>query len=84
MYSTEQQKLILRGVSLVTPFPTDDRQTARLNKEIARVAKEMIAEHGNTAIAQADQRHRTWVLIREAIRDMQEFDAKKSAMHKSS
>ncbi len=50
MYSTEQQKLILRGVSLVTPFPTDDRQTARVNKEIARVAKDMIAEHGNAAI----------------------------------
>ncbi len=71
MYSTEQQKLILRGVSLAAPFPTDEKQ-------IARVAKDMIAEHGNAAIARADQRHQTWVLIREVIRDMQESDAKKS------
>ncbi len=70
MYSTEQQILILRGVSLVTPFPTDDKQ-------IARVAKDMIAEHGNAAIAQADQHHQTWEVIREVIRDLQEFDAKK-------
>ncbi len=83
MYITEQQKLILRGVSLVTPFPTDDRQTARVNKEIARVAKEMIAEHGNVARVQADHRHKNWELIREVIRDMQESDAKR-AMHKSS
>ena len=70
MYSTEQQKLILRGVSLVTPFPTDEKQ-------IARVAKDMIAEHGNGAITQADQHHQTWEVIREVIRDLQEFDAKK-------
>ena len=70
MYSTEQQKLILRGVSLVTPFPTDDKQ-------IARVAKDMIAEHGNAAVARADQHHQTWEVIREVIRDLQEFDAKK-------
>jgi hypothetical protein len=71
MYSTKQQKLILRGVSLAAPFPTDEKQ-------IARVAKDMIAEHGNAAIGRADQRHQTWVLIREVIRDMQESDAKKS------
>ncbi len=70
MYSTEQQILILRGVSLVTPFPTDDKQ-------IARVAKDMIAEHGNAAIARADQHHQTWEVIREIIRDIQRFDAKK-------
>ncbi len=70
MYSTEQQKLILRGISLVTPFPTDDKQ-------IARVANDMIAEHGNAAIARADQHHQTWEAIREVIRDLQEFDAKK-------
>ncbi len=57
--------------SQIAPLPTDDGQ-------IARVAKDMIAEHGNAAIAQADQRHQTWVLIREVIRDMQESDAKKS------
>ncbi len=70
MYSTEQQILILRGVSLVTPFPTDDKQ-------IARVAKDMIAEHGNAAIGRADQHHQTWEVIREVIRGLQEFDAKK-------
>ena len=64
--------------SQIAPLPTDDRQTARVNKEIARVAKDMIAEHGNTAIAQADQRHQTWELIREVIRGIQESDAKKS------
>ncbi len=77
MYSTEQQKLILRGVSLVTPFPTDDKQIARVNKEIARVAKDMIAEHGNAAIARADQHHQTWEAIREVIRDLLESGAKK-------
>ncbi len=55
---------------MVTPFPTD-------NKQIGRVAKDMIAEHGNDAIAQADQHHQTWETIREVIRDMQRFDAKK-------
>ncbi len=62
--------MILRGISLVTPFPTDDKQ-------IARVANDMIAEHGNAAIARADQHHQTWEVIREVIRDLQEFDAKK-------
>ena len=57
--------------SQIAPLPTDDR-------EIARAAKDMIAEHGNAAIAQADQRHQAWELIREVIRDMQESDAKKS------
>ncbi len=55
---------------MVTPFPTDDKQ-------IARVANDMIAEHGNAAIARADQHHQTWEVIREVIRDLQEFDAKK-------
>ena len=80
--NTLLEVLLVSGLPLdqsqIAPLPTDDRQTARVNKEIARVAKDMIAEHGNTAIAQADQRHQTWVLIREVIRDMQESDAKKS------
>ncbi len=76
MYSTEQQKLILRGVSLAAPFPTDEKQ-------IARVAKDMIAEHGNAAIARADQHHQTWEAIREVIRDLLGFGAKR-ATHKGS
>jgi hypothetical protein len=67
--------LLVSGLPLdqsqIASLPTDDRQTAR-------VAKDMIAEHGNAAIGRADQRHQTWVLIREVIRDMQESDAKKS------
>ena len=71
-----------RGVSLVTPLPMDDDQ-------IIRAANKMIAEHGDAAIAQADQRMsvckcedfysgtKTWQLIREVIRDMQESDAKR-------
>jgi len=80
--NTLLEVLLVSGLPLdqsqIAPLPTDDRQTARVNKEIARVAKDLIAEHGITAIAKADQRHQTWVLIREVIRDMQESDAKKS------
>ncbi len=64
--------------SQIASLPTDDRQTARVDKEIARVAKDMIAEHGNAAIGRADQRRQTWELIREVIRDMQKSGAKKS------
>jgi hypothetical protein len=65
---------------LVAPLPMDDNQ-------ILRAAKEMVAEHGDEAIRQTDQRIRlcksggfysvakTWQLIREVIRDMQESDA---------
>ena len=59
--------------SQIAPLPTDDGQ-------IARVAKDMIAEHGNAAVVQADQRHKTWELIREVIRDiLRESDTKKSS-----
>jgi hypothetical protein len=62
---------------LVTPLPIDDNQ-------IVRAAKEMIAEQGDAAIAQADQQlsvckcdgfysvAKTWKLIRDVIRDMQD------------
>jgi hypothetical protein len=65
---------------LVAPLPMDDNQ-------ILRAAKEMVAKHGDEAIRQTDQRIRlcksggfysvakTWQLIREVIRDMQESDA---------
>ena len=71
-----------RGVSLVTPLPMDDDQ-------IIRAANKMIAEHGDAAIAQADQRMsvckcegfysvaKTWEIIREVIRDLQGSDFKK-------
>ena len=62
-----------------TPLPTDDGRIALVSKEIARVAEDMIAEHGNAAIVQADQRHKTWELIREIIRDtLKESATKKS------
>ncbi len=58
--------------SQIAPLPTDDGQ-------IARGAKDMIAEHGNAAIVQADQRHKTWELIRATIRDtLKESATKKS------
>ena len=72
----------MRGVSLIRPLPIDDNQ-------IVRAAKEMIAEHGDAAIGAVDQRisvcksegfhsvAKTWELIREVIRDMQESDAKR-------
>ncbi len=67
---------------MVTPLPIDDNQ-------IVRAAEDMIAEHGDAAIAQADQRMsvckcegfysvaKTWELIREVIRDVQESNFKK-------
>ncbi len=60
----------MRGVFLIRHYPTDDNQ-------IARVAKDMIAEHGNAAISEADLHHQTWEVIREVIRDLLESDAKK-------
>ncbi len=65
--------------SQIAPLPTDDGRIALVSKEIARVAEDMIAEHGNAAIVQADQRHKTWELIREIIRDtLKESATKKS------
>ncbi len=73
--------MILVSVSLVTHLPIDDNQ-------FVRTAKVMIAEHGDAAIGAVDQRisickfeglesvAKTWRLIREVIRDMQESDAK--------
>ncbi len=67
---------------MITPLPIDDNQ-------IVRAAEEMIAEHGDAAIGVADQRisvckcedlnsvAKTWHLIREVIRDMQESDARR-------
>ena len=67
---------------MVTPLPVNEDQ-------IVQAAKEMIAEHGLSAISAAQQRvsvcksegfhsvAETWQLIREVIRDMQESDAEK-------
>ncbi len=66
--------------SQIAPLQTDDGQIALVSKEIARVAEDMIAEHGNAAVGQADQRHKTCELIREVIRDiLRESDTKKSS-----
>ena len=82
MYNNEQKQFIVRGVSLIRSLPIDDNQ-------IVRAAKEMIAEHGDAAIGAVDQRigvcksegfysvAKTWLLIREVIRDMQESDGEK-------
>ncbi len=57
--------------------------------QVARAAEEMIAEHGDSALAEADKKIKasvsegfdyvaeTWKLIREAIRDTQQSDATK-------
>ncbi len=64
---------------MVTHLPIDDSQ-------FVWTAKVMIAEHGDAAIGAVDQRisickfeglesvAKTWRLIREVIRDMQESD----------
>jgi hypothetical protein len=64
------------------PLPIDDNQ-------IVRAAEEIIAEHGDAALGAVDQRisvckceglnsvARSWQLIREVIRDMQESDARR-------
>ncbi len=56
------------------------------SEQIARAAEEMIAKHGDSALAQADNQIRTcesegydhvaetWKLIREAIRNSQQLD----------
>ncbi len=56
------------------------------SEQIARAAEEMIAKHGNSALAQADNQIRTcefegfdhvaetWKLIREVVRDAQQSD----------
>jgi hypothetical protein len=58
------------GVFLIRHLPTNEH-------EIVRAAKEVIAEHGDAAIIQADLHHQTWEVIREVIRDLLESDAKK-------
>ncbi len=64
---------------MVSALPLDD-------SEIARAVEEMIAEHGDEALTTADDRvkklksegfdsiAKTWMLIREAIKDEQESD----------
>ncbi len=54
--------------------------------QVARAAKEMIAQHGNSALVEADKQIRTcesegfdsvaetWKLIREVIRQIQQSD----------
>ncbi len=67
---------------MVSALPLDD-------SEIARAVEEMIAEHGDEALTCADDRvkklrsegfdsiAKTWVLIREAIKDEQESENKR-------
>ncbi len=55
-------------------------------EQVARAAEEMIAQHGDSALAQADKQistcesedfgsvAETWKLIREVIRDIQQYD----------
>ncbi len=64
---------------MATPLPLDQSQ-------IARAAEEMIAEYGSEALTKADERANTyksegfdsvaksWELIREVIKDLQESD----------
>ncbi len=64
---------------MVSALPLDD-------SEIARAVEEMIAEYGAEALTKADDRvkklnsegfgsiAKTWMLIREAIKDEQESD----------
>ncbi len=64
---------------MVTPLPLDQSQ-------IARAAEEMIAEYGSEALTKADERAsayksegfdsvaKSWELIREVIKDLQESD----------
>ncbi len=65
---------------MVTQLPMD-------NEQIARAAQEMIERHDGAALAQVDKRigackaegfvsvARTWELIREVIKDIQQSDA---------
>ena len=58
-------------------------------EQVARAAEEMIAQHGDSALIEADKKIRasvsegfdhvaeTWKLIREAIRDAQQLDTTK-------
>jgi len=67
---------------MVSALPLDD-------SEIARAVEEMIAEYGDEALTKADDRvkklisegfdsiAKTWMLIREAIKDEQESDNKR-------
>jgi len=64
---------------LVKYLPIDSEQ-------VARAAEEMIAKHGDSALAQADEQimtcqsegyghvAKTWKLIREVVRDVQQSD----------
>ena len=67
---------------MVTPLPLDDDQ-------IVQAAAELIAQHGDAALGVVDQQisvcksegfnsvAKTWQLIREVIRDIQESDARR-------
>ena len=67
---------------MVSALPLDDSQ-------IAHAVEEMIAEYGDEALTKADDRvkklrsegfdsfAKTWVLIREVIKDKQESDNKR-------
>ncbi len=69
------------GAPLVFALPLDESQ-------IARAAEEMIAEYGDEALNNADDRinalksegfdsvAKTWGLIREVVKDMQKSDGK--------
>ena len=64
------KKVILRSIFLASSLPPDDKQ-------IPRIAEDMIAEHGDAAIVQADYQHQAWEVIREVIRDLLGSDFKK-------
>ncbi len=64
-------------------------------EQVARAAEEMIAQHGDSALAEADKQIRTcesegfdyvaetWRLIREVIRDTQQSDTTKEGYRKA-
>jgi hypothetical protein len=55
---------------LVSSLSADDKQ-------IARFAKDVIVEHGDAVIVQADHHRQAWEIIREVIRDLPGPDFKK-------
>ncbi len=76
IYNIQNSKDV-RGIPLINHLPMDREQ-------VARAAKEMIAQHGDFALVQADKQistcksegfdcvAETWKLIREAIRQTQQ------------
>ncbi len=64
-------------------------------EQVARAAEEVIAQHGDSALAQADKQNNTcesegfgsaaetWKLIREVIRDIQQSDTTKEGYMKA-